>query len=243
MYLSADPWISASDRLLVAGSVDVASLGVGLSLDAPIPADMAVPANMPVGTYWVGALVDVGDAVAEWDEYNNDRSQTFVVTTKTWTVLAYLDGDCNREWQAATNLSQLEQVNTSGSPVNVVALLDRHPNGPYSGYTDYKIPSNGTDWCDTRWGTVTYDGNTSTFATTLSLLDPDHPEKNIADPATLVEFVRKAMALAPAQHYMLMFYDHGSMGGVCEDDTDNDDGLSMPDLRAAFDAMPFIDLV
>jgi subtilase family serine protease/regulation of enolase protein 1 (concanavalin A-like superfamily) len=250
VYLSNDPLITTGDWLLSSGTASIASLASGASTMALLSPVAAVPtaAAITPGTYYIGALVDTANAVDENSETNNTASEPLTITADTWTILSYFVGDNNREWQAATNLAQLEQVNTSGTPINIVTLLDRHPNGAADGkatggFWNAKIPSNGSDWSDTRWGPVTYDGNTSTFATLLSPLRPATPELNTGDPAVFVEYVQRAMALAPAQHYALWFYDHGSMGAFGQDDPSGGNGLEMKELESAFDQIPFVDVV
>jgi large repetitive protein len=67
VYLSLDPSITPSDRLL--GLRSVSGLAVGaLSFGDD---DLLVPANTPEGTYWVGVLVDVGGTQPELDEFDN----------------------------------------------------------------------------------------------------------------------------------------------------------------------------
>jgi len=67
VYLSLDPVITPSDRLL--GLRSVAGLAVGaLSFGDD---DLLVPVNTPEGAYWVGVLVDVGGTQPELDEFDN----------------------------------------------------------------------------------------------------------------------------------------------------------------------------
>jgi hypothetical protein len=248
IYLSTDSTITSSDLLLVKGMVYLASLPSGAFVDIPFDQGISIPSSVkPSDNYhYIGVLVDVYDNEAEDNENNNYQSSPFRITTDTWTVMAYLDGDCDREWQALDNLDQMEQVNQAGVPINLVALVDRHPNNPSGykgGYSGDKVPSNGTVWADTRWGPVIYDGLRKSFATNMYLFDPNQPELNVADGKTLSSFILKMMEEAPAQHYALIIYDHGSMGGIAQDDTSNDGGINMPELKAAFDAVPHIDIV
>jgi len=248
IYLSTDQVITTADIALTAAPVNIGPLAANsLPMKVVVPASVAIPSGLATGNYHIGALIDTADAVAENNENNNFASQPIVITSDTWTIMGYFTGDCNREWQSATNLDQLELVNTAGTSINLIVLLDRNPKTG-SGFWDAKIPSTGTDWSDTRWGTVTYDGKawdgkTAYFATTLQHLDPSNPEKNTGDPATFTDYVAKAMALAPAQHYAIWFYDHGSMGGFGQDDTSGGDGLTMAELHSAFDTIPFVDIV
>jgi len=246
-YLSTDGPISTSDTKLPGTSTVINSLAAGQSVTITLADDMKIPTSIPVGGYYYGAFVDEGDTVNEKDETNNYRSQRMTLSDDTWTIMGYFVGDGNREWQSATNLDQMELVNTAGTPVNLLALLDRHPDTGY-GFWDAKIPSSGSDWTDTRWGPVVYDGiawdgTTANFATVMQPLDPSRPELNMGDPATLVDFVRQAMAAAPAKHYAIWFYDHGNMGGFGQDESSGGDGLNLSELQSAFDDLPFVDVV
>jgi hypothetical protein len=216
----------------------------GYSIEIPIPTNMSIPSGVSSGQYYIGVLVDSGQAIIEENENNNQQVQSFAVTQDKWTVMGYFDGDCDREAQALGNLGQMEQANQAGVPVNLVALVDRHPNtGPTGGYTNIKVPYNGSDWYDTRWGPVFYDGNQNSFATSMTPLNSGQPELNMADDATLTDYIHKMMQIAPAQHYALVIYNHGNMGGIARDDTSNDGGISIPELRAAMDAVSHIDIV
>lgn len=244
IYLSTDSTITTSDTLLVNGQLYFASLPAGYFVDAPFPASMSIPSGVTPGNYYIGVLVDSYNAEPEDDETNNQQSQPFVVTADTWTVMGYFDGDCDREAQALGNMGQMEQANQAGVPINLVALVDRHPNpGPQGGYTNVKVPFNGSDWSDTRWGPVIYDGNQNSFATSMYHLNPSQPELNVADDDTLISYVSHMMEVAPAQHYALVIFNHGSVGGVAQDDTSGDHSLDMSELRAALDALPYIDIM
>ena len=136
-----------------------------------------------------------------------------------WVVLAFLDGDGNREWQAATNLAQLEEVDARNSTVRIYAFLDRHPTPTGLGYYSDPIPTvGGTDWSDSRWGPVTYDGNPATYASTLQLYSTTKPEVSVGHPSVLNGFITQAMNLAPAKHYALIIYDHGAPHGIAQDE-------------------------
>ena len=58
---------------------------------------------------------------------------------------------------------------------------------------------------------------------------------NMGDPATLIEFLNYCNFNYPAEHRMLLFWDHGggSLGGVCNDEQFGMDSLSLSDLEFA----------
>ena len=111
-----------------------------------------------------------------------------------WTVMAYLDGDNNLESYAIAKFLSMSQLSTSAD-VRIVAQLDRRP-----GYdTRYD------DWTDTRRFLITQ-GVTPTIANTLQ----DLGEQNMGDPNTLSAFITWAAQNYPANHYLLILFDHGS---------------------------------
>ncbi len=244
LYLSTDSVITANDMPLINGEVSLPPTPAGSYVDVVFNSAMSIPSGIATGSFYIGVLVDVNEDELEEKEDNNYASQAMVITTDTWTIMGYFDGDCNREWQALDNMDQMEYVDQAGVPINLVALVDRHPKGPPGGFSKANVPSSGgSDWSDTRWGPVIYDGKRGSFATTMYPLMPATPELNVATNSTLEVFVKKMMEAAPAQHYALIIYDHGSMGGIAQDDTSNDSGIGMPELRAALDALPHIDIV
>ena len=67
IYLSSDPQITSGDVLI--GLREVSSLASGaLSF---VSAPLTVPASLEAGTWYLGALADVGGARLESDEFNN----------------------------------------------------------------------------------------------------------------------------------------------------------------------------
>ncbi len=66
--LSRDDTIDASD--LRVGSVTLRGLAAGSTTEA-IPEVVQIPRNVPKGVYFLGALLDSSNRVAEWDESNN----------------------------------------------------------------------------------------------------------------------------------------------------------------------------
>lgn len=69
-YLSSDTTITTSDRLL--GSLTLASVAAGGQ--APANGTFVVPANLPTGNYYIGAIADPDNQVAESNEGNNSKA-------------------------------------------------------------------------------------------------------------------------------------------------------------------------
>lgn len=151
--------------------------------------------------------------------------------TACWTVMVYLDGDNNLEPAAVDDLNEMEAVGSTDK-VNIVVQFDRHP----------AYDNSNSDWTTTRQYYVTKD--TNGYDTTItSTLVSDLGEKNMGDPNELISFVNWAMGAYPAEHYLLVLWDHGSgwkgiesVKSVCVDDTDNDQ-LDTDEVETALDSV------
>jgi len=139
-----------------------------------------------------------------------------------WTIMVYMDGDNNLEGAAIDDMNEMEAAPANAN-VNIVVQFDRIP-----GYD----ASNG-DWTNTRRYLITHDANGYDGIIVSTLVDNTLGELNMGNPATLISFVSWAQTAYPANHYMLIVWDHGSgvLGapgdtyptkGVCWDDTDSD---------------------
>ncbi|MFC2106562.1 clostripain-related cysteine peptidase [Candidatus Bipolaricaulota bacterium] len=174
------------------------------------------------------------------------------VTEREWTVLVYVDGDNNLEGAAIDDLNEME-VAGSSPEVNIVVQVDRIP-----GYD----ASNG-DWATCKRFYVMQDegGYNSTIVSTEIA---DLGERNMGDPATLVEFAQWGKDNYPAQHYALVLWDHGNgwkllgrstyqknvgqkdfdtgdavvdPSGIGWDDTSGGDYITTPELRSALQSI------
>jgi hypothetical protein len=142
-------------------------------------------------------------------------SYSFAVTaTVDWTVLAYLDGDNDLEWGAAHNVEELETVGST-SQVDIVAQLDRGTNSSLT-------------WDGCRCGQI--EPNTDDIKNANGLVQPmasldsaaSMGQVNMGDPTQLTKFIEWGVQNYPANHYLLILYDHGSgLYGLCYDQTAN----------------------
>lgn len=168
-----------------------------------------------------------------------------------WTVMIYMDGDNNLEGAAIDDFNELEDAGSDAN-VDIVVQIDRHP---------VYDTSNG-NWDTTKRFYVTADPNgypdiTNTIQSTEIA---DLGELNMGHPQTLIDFVNWARTTYPADHYLLVLWDHGDgwkttrfaqvaqkkrefriqkkdpLKGICYDDTDGD-YLSTPDLSAALNSI------
>ena len=128
---------------------------------------------------------------------------------KQWTVMVYMSADNNLETDGIHDLNEMESVGSTVD-VNILAQFDRSP--------EYDT-TNG-DWTGTKRFYVTKDNDLSTIA---SREVADLGEQNMGDPRTFINYTTWAVDNYPAQHYLVVFWDHGGgWYGVCWDDTDND---------------------
>ncbi len=113
-----------------------------------------------------------------------------------WTVMLYQDADDQvLEKDIFLDFNEAERVGSTDK-VNIVAQLDRFSGG-YSG---------DGNWSSARRYYLTQDDDLNAIN---SQLVADLGEVNMADPATLVDFVTWAVDTFPADHYMLIMSDHG----------------------------------
>ena len=136
-----------------------------------------------------------------------------------WTVLVYLDADNDLENAGIRNFNQMEMIGSTRN-VHVVVQMDRmRGNDP-----------NNDSWTDTRRYLIIHDSdpqkmNSLRLDTTEAALDRAPPnngggapggdsanlgELNMADPRTLRDFVGWGMTEFPADHYLLIVWDHGT---------------------------------
>ena len=77
------------------------------------------------------------------------------------------------------------------------------------------------------------------FEDELYILEP-RPLASMGDPDTLVDFLTYCNETFPAERQMLLMWDHGggSLFGMNADELHEDDHLTLPQLRAALEAVP-----
>ncbi|MDI6917041.1 MAG: clostripain-related cysteine peptidase [Thermoplasmatales archaeon] len=138
--------------------------------------------------------------------------------SKDWTIMIYFDADNDLDGAGIDDFNEMAKIGSTAN-VNVVVEMDRAEGEDNS--------DNG--WTDTKLFYVTK-GLTPTPENALM----DLGEKNMGDPDTLIDFVLWAVKNYPAKHYLLDLWDHGGgWQGVCWDDTNDNDFLTMPELKEA----------
>ncbi len=149
-----------------------------------------------------------------------------------WTLLVYLDGDNDLESYGVTDFLEMSSVGSTAD-IQVVVLLDRFPDedGRYGGWTDARrgLVRPG-DVPDASWG-------------------ESIGEVNMGDAQTVIDFAQWGIQSYPADRYGLVFWDHGNgwwpvrarafprPKGICWDETNDADALSMAELREALEVV------
>jgi len=127
--------------------------------------------------------------------------------SKLWTYMLYLDADNDIEADAIRDFEWLEEAGGSDENISIVVLLDRIP-----GYDN----SHG-DWSGSRIYNVTEDLSPSSFDSQLMV---DLGEVDMANPATLTDFITYCFEHFPADNYILDLWNHGHAAyGVIDDET------------------------
>lgn len=140
-------------------------------------------------------------------------------TTAEWTVLVYMDGDNDLEPDAITDFLEMSAIGSTDE-MNIVVQMDRisgHDSsfGGWTGVNRYLV-SQGTE---------------PTVAEAVLACG----EMNMGAASTLSGFINWGLQNYPANHYMLVLWDHGAnWEGVCVDDSSSYDILTPNELATAF---------
>ena len=107
-------------------------------------------------------------------------------------MLVYIDADNNLEGDGLDDFMEMASVGST-SAVNIVVQMDRTP--------DYASSYN--NWTDTRRFYIRK--NDTPSSPPVAILG----EKNMGDPAVLQDFVTWGVTHYPAEHYLLVIWNHG----------------------------------
>ncbi|MCJ7726777.1 MAG: clostripain-related cysteine peptidase [Acidimicrobiia bacterium] len=125
----------------------------------------------------------------------------------TWTVIVYGLGDNNLEDALLGDLREMQDVTADTPNLTFVALVDRA-----EGYDETKLIGIGK-WTSAKLIEIA-DGSFTEIS--------DLGEQNLGEAATLSDLLVEAAAAAPADHYAVVFWDHGSMTGIGPDESHSD---------------------
>lgn len=139
-----------------------------------------------------------------------------------WLFMVYMGGDNNLSNMALDDINEMEMV---GSKNNVAIVVQAEFSRDYSpGLSTY----------NTLRFYIEKDNDPRIISSTYT----DIGNKNMADPATLTDFIKWATSQYKAKKYALTIWDHGAgwkdrpstcVRGAVEDDTSND-FMSLPEL-------------
>ncbi|HEX2998663.1 MAG TPA: clostripain-related cysteine peptidase, partial [Armatimonadota bacterium] len=121
---------------------------------------------------------------------------TGTMSRRKWTVMVYMDADCDLEEYGVLNMNQMESVGSDAN-VNYVVQFDRGP-----GYD----ATNG-DWTDTRRFLVTKDNDMQNITSPML---QNMGEVDMGQPSSLTDFITWAKTTYPADHYCLILWNHGA---------------------------------
>jgi hypothetical protein len=116
-----------------------------------------------------------------------------------WTVMVYMSGDNTLDSAAWDDLGEMEDVGSTAQ-VKIVAQLDPYTTSSCSGTYRYYVTGTAAQ------GT-SYPEYPADIVSVLS-------EQDMADPSVLGNFVNWATTNYPADHYLLVFWNHGGGSGI-----------------------------
>jgi Clostripain family len=115
---------------------------------------------------------------------NNSHQNNFMPTQKKWTVMVYIAGDNNLDSAGTVDLNEMKRVGTTDQ-LNVIAQFD-------------SARAHGTKrYCLKKGGSLKAD-EVDSLGT-----------KNTGDPKNLSDFIAWGVKDFPAEHYLLVLWNHG----------------------------------
>ncbi len=132
-----------------------------------------------------------------------------------WTIMLYLNGDNNLENHVMTDINNIE-ANCPTANVNMLLMVDRE-----TANADY-------NWTNPRIYEIKRDYNSNSIGSTLRENLPEN-DFDMGDPQTLADFGTMCVNAYPADHYMLVVYNHGS--GWHKGDKEDNKGISWDDTN------------
>jgi len=151
-----------------------------------------------------------------------------------WTFMVYLDGDCDLEKFAISDINEMEEIGSTDD-VNIIAFVDRW-DGTEADEQDKDDTSNG-DWTNAVAYRISKDYDNTIINSEILA---EYEEINMGDPDTLVMFVNHTIEQFTADKYALIFWNHGDgWPGVCHDDShicdDGSDKLTLYELESSLE--------
>ncbi|MBN1216341.1 MAG: hypothetical protein JXA99_12980 [Candidatus Lokiarchaeota archaeon] len=137
---------------------------------------------------------------------------------KNWTILIYLDGDNNLEYDAIRDFLEMSSIG-SDENINIIVQFDRISD--YNNYYD--------DWTTTKRFFITKGMIPNSNNAIMDL-----GELNMGDPKTLTDFILWGVNLYSSEYYALIIWDHGDgWESLSNDYTNDNDFLTISELGSA----------
>ncbi len=146
------------------------------------------------------------------------------LTAKDWLVMVYFGGDNSLSGAIVGDVDEIEAAYSVSGDIDIVIQCDGNSADSYVGYAD----ATGSDISTVRRYRLLPDGNNISNAIDEAPI-ADLGELNSSDPAVIADFVKWAVENYPADHYMLILWDHGAgwvkgevdKGGLWDDTSDD----------------------
>ncbi|MFX0067148.1 MAG: clostripain-related cysteine peptidase, partial [Candidatus Hermodarchaeota archaeon] len=159
-----------------------------------------------------------------------EQSSVNKETTTKWTIMAYINADCEGERWVLDFFNELEAGLVANGDIEVVVLIDRNK----------KYDTSNGDWTDARYYHVLPDVEPNIIA---SELRANLGEVNLGDPKTLRDFVIWSQSEYPAEKQALITVGHGrGVSGILWDEDNNWDHLTLDEVQQAMNGL-HIDLL
>jgi len=192
-----NPTLSVNDALRLAAAPKNAAGEVVLVTPGSITWTSLNTSVVTVDAGGIATAIAPGIAeirAAETESGISAAAQITVVPAR-WTVMVYMAADNNLEPYAIQDINELETAGST-SQVPVLVQVDRSPN----------YDSSNGNWTTTRRYYIKKDADTTNIN---SQLIADLGELDMAAPQTLADFVGWTTQTYPAEHYLLVLWDHG----------------------------------
>lgn len=190
--------------------------------------------------------LDVGLQVYA-NQTNYVKPDTGSILPKKWTVMVYICADNDLDSYALADINEMEQLG-SNDDVNILVQIDRRERADGG-------PADPDNWKGARRYYVRPDSDTAVISSPVVYWfgdDGTDNEIDMGNPNELRNFVQWAATYYPAQHYMLVLWNHGdgwtiwrperlTTRAICVDDTGTQ--LDVDQIRMALKGLPRLDII
>jgi hypothetical protein len=159
--------------------------------------------NIPIGSYTLVISLSgrqseqVRVTVADGETTTAD-SVVLQPATRKWTVLVYMNGDNDLEPYTSQDMNEMEAALPATDQVAVVVQVDRSP-----------LYAKNSTWSGCRRYEIRHDDDTTQVGVN-SIIKEDMGTVDMGNPLTLRNFIQWGRNLYPAEHYLVVLWNHGS---------------------------------